>query len=82
MLFHLDVVYSKIGGGGGDLQQGLTAPPSNPPAAKFASQGEAHKRNDAQIKFLYCPLIILKILTFTSCFSEHIFLVVRHYNFH
>ena len=43
------MIYSKIGG--------LTAPlPPNPPAAMFASQGDAHVRIDAQIKFLYYPL--------------------------
>ena len=33
-------------------------PPSHPnsPAAKFASQGEAHMRTDTQIKFIYYPL--------------------------
>ena len=28
----------------------------NPPAAIFASKGDAHVRNDAQIKFLHYPL--------------------------
>ena len=31
-------------------------PPSTPPAAKFASQGDAHVRTDAQIKFLYVAI--------------------------
>ena len=30
--------------------------PPNPPAAKFVSEGDAHMRTDAQIKFLYYPL--------------------------
>ena len=46
--------------GDGDLQQGLSVPlhpqPTPPPAAKFASQGDAHVKTDAQIKFLYYPL--------------------------
>ena len=47
------MIYSKIGG---SLQRGLTATSSNSPAAKFASQGDAHVRTDAQIKFLYYPM--------------------------
>ena len=35
---------------------GPRAPPPNPPAAKFASQDDAHVRTNAQIKFLYHPL--------------------------
>ena len=42
-------------GGGVRLQRGLTAPP-NPPTAKFASQGDAHMRTNAQTKCLYYPL--------------------------
>ena len=45
--------------GDGDLQQGLSVPlhpQPPPPAAKFASQGDAHVKTDAQIKFLYYPL--------------------------
>ena len=34
------------------------SPPKKTPAAKFASQGDAHVRTDAQIKFLYYPLVI------------------------
>ena len=45
------MIYSKIVGGGG-----LTAQSSQPPAAKFTSQGDAYMRTDAQIKFLYYPL--------------------------
>ena len=33
-----------------------SASPLSPPAAKFASQGDAHLRTDAQINFLYYPL--------------------------
>ena len=44
------------------FQLGVTASPPPPkkktPAAKFASQGDAHVRTDAQIKFLYYPLVI------------------------
>ena len=38
-------------GGGGGLQQGIAASPSNLPAANFSSQGDAHVRTDVQIKF-------------------------------
>ena len=42
------------------LHRGLAAPAPSPPkktpAAKFASQRDAHMRTDAQIKFLYYPL--------------------------
>ena len=31
-------------------------PPSNPPAEKLISQGDAHMRTNTQIKFLYYPL--------------------------
>ena len=36
----------------------LPHPPSppKPPAANFVSQGDAHMRTEAQIKFLYYPL--------------------------
>ena len=49
-----------MGGGGGGLTAGAVSAPSPPtpppPAAKFASQGDAHVKTDAQIKFLYYPL--------------------------
>ena len=51
------MIYNKIRGG---LQLGVTAPPPPPPKknpAKFASQGDAYMRTDAQIKFLYYPLL-------------------------
>ena len=32
-----------------------STPLLNPPAAKFASQGDVHVRIDAKIKFLYYP---------------------------
>ena len=48
------MIYNKIGGGGGLTAGSYSAP--NPSAAKFASQGDAHVRTDAQIKFLYYPL--------------------------
>ena len=40
----------------GSLQRILPPSPANPSAANFASQGNAHVRTDAQIKFLYYPL--------------------------
>ena len=51
------MIYSKIGWGG------LTVPPAplkkkTLPTAKFPSQGDAHMRTDAQIKFLYFPLSV------------------------
>ena len=50
-----------MGGGGWGLTAGAVSAPSPPtppplPAAKFASQGDAHVKTDAQIKFLYYPL--------------------------
>ena len=58
------MIYSKIGGGreggAGAYSRGLNSPPSPnpppPPVAKFASQGDAHMRTDAQINFLYYTL--------------------------
>ena len=35
-----------------DLSGAYSPPPSNPPAGKFASQGDAHMWAYAQIKFL------------------------------
>ena len=48
---------ARVQGYRGCLQRGLTAPLSNLPPAKFASQGDPHVRTDAQIKFLYYPLM-------------------------
>ena len=49
-----------MGGGGWGLTAGAVRAPSPPtpppPAAKFVSQGDAHVKTDAQIKFLYYPL--------------------------
>ena len=55
-----------MGGGRGAYRSpSVTAPPTAPPlppqkkktpAAKFTSQGDAHVRTNAQIKFLYYPL--------------------------
>ena len=47
-----------MGGEGWRLTAGAVSAPSppTPPAAKFASQGDAHVKTDAQIKFLYYPL--------------------------
>ena len=49
-----------MGGGGWGLTAGAVSAPSPPtpppPAAKFASQGDAHVKTDAQIKFLSYPL--------------------------
>ena len=36
----------------------LPPPQKNNPAAKFTSQGDAHMRTNAQIKFLYYPLVL------------------------
>ena len=60
---NLEVIYGNIGEG---IQWGLTVPSPPPPdlpttatfASLFASQGDAFVRTDAQIKFLYYPLII------------------------
>ena len=54
-VFHIDKSrsdYSKKG----VLTEGANSPPSNPPAAKFISQGDADVRTNNQIKFLYYPL--------------------------
>ena len=47
---------------------GITAQSSQPPAAKFASQGDSQMRTDTQIKFLYYPLLI----KFSSYNDRHI----------
>ena len=47
------VIYSKIGGA---YTAPFLLPIQIPPAAKFASQGDAHVRSDTQMKFLYYPL--------------------------
>ena len=47
------VIYSKWGRGYRDLP----LPPPNPPAAKFASEGDACVGADTQIKFLYYTLL-------------------------
>ena len=52
---NLEVIYSKIGG---FTAGAYSTPPPNPPAAKFASQGDAHVRTNTQIKFMYYPLHI------------------------
>ena len=53
-----------MGGGWGRGAYNTSPPPPPPPkkkkqqnypAAKFTSQGDAHVRTDAQIKFLYYP---------------------------
>ena len=50
------VIYSKIRGGiTVPMPPPLPAP--KPPAVKFTSQSDAHMRTDAQIKFLYYPLL-------------------------
>ena len=46
------MIYSKIGG----LTARPYSAPPNPRAAKFASQGDANVKTDAQIEFLYYPL--------------------------
>ena len=58
------MIYRKSGGGRAYSVSPLP-PPSNSPAAKFASQGDAHVRTDAQIKFLYVAIffrVFLNIL--------------------
>ena len=54
------MIYNKIGGRGELIKGSYSAHlyPRNPPAAAFASQGDAHLRTDAQIKFLYFPLTV------------------------
>ena len=42
----------------GVLQTTPPPPPNHSPAAMFASQGNAHLRTDAQIKFPYHPLTV------------------------
>ena len=52
-------MYSKIGlliAGAYSTPPLPHPPPPNLPAAKFASQGDAHMRTITQIKFLYYPL--------------------------
>ena len=66
------MIYSKIRG------EGLTAPPSplpqrKPPAAKFASQSDAHVKTDAEIKFLYYPLYIY-IYIYIYMYTEDIYI--------
>ena len=48
------MVCSKIEGLTAGSYRALQTPP--PPAAKFASQGDAPLRTDTQIKFQYFPL--------------------------
>ena len=53
-IYNKIVIYSQISAD----SSGLEHPPPPPPnslAAKFTSQGDAHMRTDAQIKFLYYP---------------------------
>ena len=73
------MIYSKIRG------EGLTAPPSplpqrKPPAAKFASQSDAHVKTDAEIKFLYYPLYIyiqrIYIYIYTYIYTEDIYIYI------
>ena len=63
---NLEVIYSKI-------RCGAYMPQPNPPAAKFASQGGAQVRTDAQIKFLYCSLPTWCQKKCFSLFSRFIF---------
>ena len=53
----VEVIYGKIGEWLTVGTYSAPLPPPNSPAAKIASQVHAHVRNDAQIKFLYYPLI-------------------------
>ena len=66
------LIYSKLGGawkGGGGLQHHS---PKTPSAAKFASQGDAHVRMNAQIKFLYYP----PVCVIFQHFSENLVIIV------
>ena len=68
------MIYSKIRG------EGLTAPPSplpqrKPPAAKFASQSDAHVKTDAEIKFLYYPLYIY---IYIHIYTEDIYIYIAY----
>ena len=59
-------------GGGGGLQQGFTAPPSNLPAAKFASLGDDHVRTNAKLNssiIPYIPTIFLYYLQFQMLYD-------------
>ena len=57
----------------GDLKLPPT-PPHPPLAAKFSSQGDAHVRTDAQVKFLYYPLAChIMILSWTTATPEFLF---------
>ena len=49
------MIYSETWG---ELTAGSYSTPINPPAAKFASEGDAHVRTDAKIKFLYYRLAV------------------------
>ena len=58
------MINSKIGGRGAYSTSHTRPRSPHPPrlqkrktAAQFASQGDAHERNDAQIKFFYYPLV-------------------------
>ena len=51
------MIHSKVGGA---YSAPLNSP--NSPAANFASQGDAHVRTDARIKFLYYTLSRLQNL--------------------
>ena len=66
--------------GGGRLQWGFTTLPPNPPAAKFASQGDARMRTDAQINFLHYPLVLSKEFekTVLEKVKDANFLVLNH----
>ena len=76
-VFHISKYRSDIqqnSGGGegaaysGDLQRPL--PPKPPSSSKIVSQGDAHVRTDAQIKFLYYPLrtLIQTVFHIGDCF--------------
>ena len=56
-VLHISESRSDSWQNGGNLQRGLTASPQSCDA-KFASQCDARMRTEAQIKFLYYPLMI------------------------
>ena len=55
MKFSTEKLMRWVGGGREAYSRVLQYPLLNPPAAKFASQGDVHVRIDAKIKFLYYP---------------------------
>ena len=62
------VKYSKIRGGGPTAPISPSPyPQTKTPAAKLASQSDAHMKTEVEIKFLYYPLHIYRYAL--SCFT-------------